>query len=128
MRSINCNFVNAHPRDKHISFEEVEHVYTHDVLGKFDSWTETISSFFPPFDEEKAALSVALKEGISKEEVLHLWSRQTHLGTQLHANIERFLLGEPYSEEDMFPMFKQFYSEHVVVPYRTEWTVFDEDA
>lgn len=125
---MNCNITNAHPRDSHISFEEQDHVYMHDQLGKFNSWTETISEFFPPFDADAAAQSVAQKEGIQKSEVLLRWTNQTELGTQLHANIERFLLDEPYYETDMFPMFREFYRDHPVVPYRTEWTVYDEDA
>ena len=128
MENINCNIVNAHPRDRHISFEEVEHVYTHDHLGRFSSWTETISSFFPPFDADAAAESVAAKQGVAKEDVLSRWTHETDLGTQLHANIEHFLNGDAYTEDDVFSMFRVFYQEHRVVPYRTEWTIFDEDA
>lgn len=128
MKTDSCNILHKHSRDALISFEESEHVYTHQQLGRFDSWTETISSYFNPFDTDSVAASVAQKEGIQKEEVIARWEHQTELGTQLHANIERFLLGDTYSDSDVFFMFQEFYREHPVVPYRTEWTVFDEDA
>ena len=120
MKTDSCNILHKHSRDALISFEESEHVYTHQQLGRFDSWTETISSYFNPFDTDSVAASVAQKEGIQKEEVIARWEHQTELGTQLHANIERFLLGDTYSASDVFFMFQEFYREHPVVPYRTE--------
>lgn len=50
------------------------------------------------------------------------------MGTRLHANIEQYLLGLPYNEDDVFWQFKNFIAEHPMQPYRTEWTIYDEES
>ena len=93
-----------------------------------DSWTEIIASYFAPFDKERVASFVAQRRGCSPEELIAEWEHQTHLGTKLHANIENYLLSLPHDESDVFWQFKNFITEHPMVPYRTEWTIYDEES
>lgn len=92
MNRLKYNNNNWHERDNHIFFDEEPHIYTHDRLGKMDSWTEIIASYFAPFDKERVASFVAQRRGCSPEELIAEWEHQTHLGTKLHANIENYLL------------------------------------
>lgn len=128
MNRLKYNNDNWHERDNHIFFDEGPHIYTHDQLGKMDSWTETISSYFNPFDKERIASFVAQKRGCSPEELIAEWENQTRLGTQLHANIEQYLLSLPYEENDVFWQFKNFITNHPMKPFRTEWAIYDEES
>lgn len=128
MNRLKYNNNNWHERDNHIFFDEEPHIYTHDRLGKMDSWTEIIASYFAPFDKERVASFVAQRRGCSPEELIAEWEHQTHLGTKLHANIENYLLSLPHDESDVFWQFKNFITEHPMVPYRTEWTIYDEES
>lgn len=128
MNRLKYNNENWHERDNHIFFDEGPHIYTHDKLGEMSSWTETISSYFKPFDKEGVAEFVAQRRGCSPESLIAEWEHQTELGTQLHANIEKFLLSLPYEESDVFWQFKNFFAQHPMKPFRTEWTIYDEDS
>ena len=45
----------------------------------------------------------------------------------MHANIERFYLGEPCEINDVFIQFFNFTQETKLIPYRTEWAIYDEE-
>lgn len=129
---MNCNELNAHPRDAFISFEPEEHIYT--VGGiRYQSVTTFLSGFFPQFDMDYWAQRKAPAEGCTPDELKERWRRKGQAaalqGTRLHHHIEQHLLGTPpANEEPDFALFLKFRREHPrLEPYRTEWSIYDEE-
>ncbi len=123
------NDYNAHPRDKDITFREEDHVYT--VHGQeLMSVTTFISTLFPRFDAEGNARRVAMRKGIPVADILAEWEKtgqeSRDLGTLLHTKIERYYQGVNSKETDDYRLFLRFAQEHPLVPYRTEWAIYDE--
>lgn len=89
-------------------------------------------------------LSLVLKmdDAEAKQAIVKLWAAggedASGAGTEMHAEIEYFLNGMPEAREggretkefkDQFlPWMKWFCEEKDLRPYRTEWSVFDEEA
>lgn len=140
--------INAHIRDKRITLEAEEHVYT--VDGKMDylSITSLVAQYFKPFEKEKIALRLARQnrnpkythidrsdEASAVSEILQMWEDAASLGTELHNYIEHQYNEAPLNtlnpillpERKKFHLFKKAYENLGFVPYRTEWLVFDED-
>jgi hypothetical protein len=72
-----------------------------------------------------------------KLEIIAFWTDngnfQADLGTHMHLQIERFLNGAPHEgESPEMIMFHAFFEAEIQgrgwKPYRTEWSIFDEDA
>ena len=136
-----------HPRDSRISFQPASHTYTIvDVAKRVRSVTTIIHSHFPRFDADQVLAKMRGKAekypNASDAQIKEMWSRQgkeaARLGTLLHAHIEQW-----YNEPDLdmkidaeiqkeWTQVMQFHHDVVVKehlqPYRTEWSVFDEDA
>ncbi len=124
------NTVHAHARDAELTFNEQEHTYT--VRGKeLISVTTFISQLFPPFDVERHARRKAQQMGVSIEQVKAEWEQKGQKsrdeGTALHAKIEHFYQGIPSDDDPAFRLFKIFAAQRPLVPYRTEWAVYDWD-
>ena len=124
------NAINAHSRDKLLSFDESEHKYT--VGGiELKSVTTLVDESFPPFDAKRIAHILSKQTGRSEESFMREWDlkgRQSRdLGTVMHANIEKFYLGEPCEIKDVFIQFLNFTQETKLIPYRTEWAIYDEE-
>lgn len=136
--------LHGHPRDPHITFVDEGHIYY--IHGKADyvSVTTVIHKFFPAFEGDKIIPKIVASPkspyyGMTCEEVKAQWEHATTLGSELHAQIEVFFdhmaaagfrtpACPAHSVE--FGYFLEFYRDHVVdkmVPYRSEWYVFDED-
>ncbi len=138
---MNYNEQHQHQRDQHIKFEPGAHKYTIDG-EEFKSVTTLVGEFFEQFDADANALRIATKQnrGKSHEEILRIaeelkaeWKRKgeaaANLGTRLHADIESFYLGDQQATTDAaYNHFLRFAEEYHLQPYRTEWTIFDEDA
>ncbi|MBP9637801.1 MAG: hypothetical protein KBD97_05530, partial [Bacteroidaceae bacterium] len=129
---MNCNKLNAHERDSYINFEPNEHIYSIEDQ-QYTSVTSFINQFFPKFDSEKWANIKARQLGTTPEALLEEWrikgEKASQMGTLLHHNIDQHLQGLPHGTEDAFPLFLKFKVEHPrMLPYRTEWAVFDEDS
>lgn len=128
---MNFNELNSHERDSHIQFEAEDHIYT--VFGvQYLSVTNFIHRFFPQFDSRYWAEKKAPKLGKTPEELLEEWRLKGEAasaqGTLLHENIENFLLGREHGKEGAFPLFLKFLREHpALLPYRTEWKIYDEE-
>ncbi len=125
------NQLNQHPRDLALQFDEATHTYT--VNGqRFRSATELISSCFPQFDAEKWAPRTARKLGMTTQQVLDMWEQKrdaaAQLGTDMHAAIEAYYMGEPLAQMDTSRLFQAFAADHQLSPYRTEWAVYDEPS
>jgi ATP-dependent exoDNAse (exonuclease V) beta subunit len=121
-------------------------VYNIRLNGKlergFTSVTSLIKKNFAPFDK-KGALKAVRKngnpkyEGMTDAQILAMWSSSgreaASLGTQLHEDIESFFNGTPLEQMRVSPehtQFKEFWSDHMntLVPFRTEWEVYHEEA
>jgi hypothetical protein len=124
------NTKHASDRDTHIQFEAKEHVYTCNGVV-LESVTTTIDKFFPKFDTIYWSERKARSMGVSPEELRMQWKVKglmaANLGTELHANIERYFLGESYAPISGFGLFEKFIAENPLVPYRSEWTIYDEE-
>ena len=121
---------NGHYRDNYISFDEAKHTYT--VNGNvLQSVTSIIENCFPKFDEEFHAKMTAAKMGVTPEKVIVMWELKAQesreLGTTMHQKIEGYYQGKHSNDDDAFRLFKMFADKIKLVPYRTEWTVYDTD-
>lgn len=134
---------NHHPRDKDIIFDEEPHIYY--IKGSTDNTSVTtfVKKMFPHFDADKV-INKMMKNpdqwkknkhfDKSVEEIKKEWEleakKTSEEGTQLHKDIELFYNNNPtnnYSQE--YQYFLEF-NENIknkLIPYRTEWIVFDED-
>ena len=82
-----------HPSGPLLTFDTKFHSYK--FLGKkLFSCSKVLDRFFP-FDTDKVAAKVAIKENKTIEEVKQEWSRSTILGSNVHAHIESLLLKQP---------------------------------
>lgn len=124
------NKKHASSRDARILFEPKEHVYTCNGCV-LESVTTTIDRFFPKFDTIYWSERKASSMGVSPEELRMRWKVKglmaANLGTELHANIERYFLGESYAPISGFGLFEKFIHENPLIPYRSEWTIYDEE-
>jgi hypothetical protein len=128
---MNYNQINHHDRDEHIHFDEASHTYT--VSGRvFKSVTTLVGECFEQFDADYWAEKKAPAMGMTPEELKALWERKgeeaRNLGTMMHEKIERHYLGLPNSSDDTYRLFEQFIDYYHLTPYRTEWTIYDEES
>ena len=141
---IGFNLINAHPRDKRIKFCPEPHSYNIDA-SPAPSVSTVISKFFSEFDSpywsRKKAIDFLTAEGVELTEskiqrvanqIAEGWEKRGKVardkGTYLHKQIEKYYLGEQYEETEEFHLFNKFVSKHEdIIPYRSEWRVFDEE-
>ena len=135
--------INYHSRDGLLIFNEKDHIY---IIGdsKFTSVTTFISTvLFTSFDEDKISQIIAQKDkkqddkyyGLTENDIKNLWKEVRDLGTELHKIIENYYNNIPNNNinkfEKEFILFKRFETEIVIkenlVPYRTEWQIFDQE-
>lgn len=140
--------VNAHPRDKHISFDEPTHVYT--IKGTSKNWiscTKFIHNFFPHFDADAVIKKMMSSPkwpqnkyyGKTAQQIKDEWDANgkaaSSLGTAMHLGIEQFMHGQPDMIERAVKLtpewkfFKNFWNDvkEDLVPYRSEWEVWSEE-
>lgn len=119
---------NKHPLDSTISFRASDHLYI--VNGVcLESVTTFVNSCFPKFNTELHAKQKAGALGISVQEVIEMWERKgkesRDLGTAMHKKIENYYQGIDSANDDTFNLFRIFANNIKLVPYRTEWAVYD---
>ncbi len=139
--------LNPNPRDDRITFQEEGHLYTIEgTIGHPISVTTIIHNFFPHFDADKVIEKMMSGKnwtqspyyGKTANEIKTQWSDSgkdaSNLGTLMHADVERYLNKvEPLNPDTReFGYFLSFWKDFATinpgwVPYRTEWTVYDED-
>ena len=134
---------NAHERDSHISFEEGPHIYTIDGDSDYMSVTSWNSTHFPKFEPDAVITKMMASPrwpkspyfGMTREEIKMKWKNDgieaSEAGTKMHYNIECFY-NEMQVEDDgslEWQYFKEFNEEvgSKLMPYRTEWMVWDKD-
>ena len=154
----NINQRNAHKRDALISFEAGPQKYTCKGESDYISVTTWNHSHFKPFDADaiiKKMMSNPAKwakspyYGKTPEQIKAEWDfsrdEAAAKGTEMHANIERWasppsppswvktnkdLLEYNKELNETVPEhYLQFVKDHPnLIPYRTEWMIFDEDV
>jgi len=134
--------LNVHARDARISFDEPTHTYAiDDGSRKYTSVTTFIKPLFDEFDADRVISNMMRSSkwptskyyGLSSDEIKAQWAangaQAAAMGTKLHADIEAFYNGEPVVNDS--PEYGYFLDFHeglkTLKPYRTEWTVFDEE-
>ena len=134
---------NPNPRDARITLEPQYHRYYIDGQTGYLSVTSWNKRHFAPFDAPaviermRAGRKWAESEyyGLTNWQIQKLWRDRGRVasekGTELHDQIEGYFNGwrigdEPDSQE--YRYFKDFWraNKSALVPYRTEWLVFDE--
>jgi ATP-dependent exoDNAse (exonuclease V) beta subunit len=133
--------LNPHPRDACIQFEESTHKYTISDGGAYTSVTTFIKPLFDEFDADRIIEGMMKSRkwpqskyfGMEPNEIKSQWattaSEAASAGTQMHADIERYYNDEPVTNTSVeYGHFKTFAATCPLRPYRTEWTVYDEDV
>ena len=133
--------LNAHLRDKNITFKDEGHIYN--VCGEtdFTSVTTWIHSFVENFDADQIITNMMSSKnwksskyyGKTREEIKALWDENrinaSTAGTKLHYDIE-CVYNEMEVENDSieFQYFMNFYRDYQhLIPYRTEMLVYYEE-
>jgi len=135
---------NPHPRDEDISFEEGPHIYT--VLGERGTYTSVTTwnhSHFAKFDSgailDKMMSGRNMKDpnykyyGMTREEIQAMWDKKrdasSGAGTKMHYDIECYFNNETVVNDSVeYAYFMKFVQDYPdLVPYRTEWMIYDED-
>ena len=122
------NYVNRHHRDTSLIFNTENHSYKYNGIDLLPV-TEFVSSFFPEFNKEKKAKELSDKTGRSVSSILREWKEATDAGTLLHQNIDLFYHKKSInSSRQDWELFLQFVEYNKLNPYRTEWSIFDEES
>lgn len=117
-----------------ISFNEETHTYEVDGDKTYTSVTTLLSSWFKPFDSDKAIQCIRKNknptyESMTDDEIKELWKRDgelaAELGTALHKKIENYLQGEEVVGETDFHHFLTFIQDFPLKVKCAEWRLFD---
>jgi hypothetical protein len=146
---------NNHTRDTRISFQEEGHKYTIDgvdaknCVNPYTSVTTLVHQQFEQFDADKIITKMMASPkwpknkyfGKTVAEIKAGWKQSgdeaSSAGTKMHYDIECFYNGQKnVNISTEYKYFKNFYEDMEKLnicgngpgePYRTEWTVFDEE-
>lgn len=138
--------LHAHERDSRIQFDEPTHIYTVDGDSKsYRSVTTLIHGLCMPFDPDETIKKMMRGPnwfkspyyGMKPEEIKKKWTdsgaEASGAGTKMHLHIEYWYNDVLLPEPDTSIEFQYFlrYQEKVgsrYIPWRTEWSVFFEEA
>lgn len=137
---------NPHERDTHIRFEERGHVYYIKREKGYKSVTTLVHDSFEKFNADKIIDKMMASDkwpdskyfGMTKQEIKDSWkangAEAAKMGTAMHAMFEYYYNGikqdviDSYVGTPEYDYFMNFIRDHPeLVPYRTEWNVYDED-
>lgn len=137
---------NKHPRDDNIKLEKSKHIYTiEDGSKTYTSVTEWYSSFFSKFNADTAILKMMNSRhwdesnkywGMTPAEIKLQWKKNrnqvSQSGTNFHACIDAYMNGikvhDPIHSTVEWNQFLKFVEDTPdMVPYRTEWMIYDEE-
>lgn len=136
--------INPHPRDKDISFIEEGHKYFINGISEgLISATGFVHKNFEHFDANGIADKLLKNTkkmsdpnykyfGKTKEDIIEEWNENgkiaSEAGTALHADIEKYYNQIKIENDSIeFQYFIKFVNDFPeLVPYRTEWMVYDE--
>lgn len=135
-------------QDKDIEFFAKEHIYVYKKFIQLKAVSDVISMFFRKFDSIGWSRKKALGNGISQRCQLEQWdckgAESREVGTYLHEQIHKHFIRETpdftyhfqYNGEEVhvdkkvdisreYTYFKKFLNEENIIPFRTEWQIFD---
>ncbi len=135
-------------QDNDIEFFAKEHIYVYKKFIQLKAVSDIISMFFRKFDSIGWSRKKALENGISQRCQLEQWDckgvESREVGTYLHEQIHKYLVREKtdftyhfqYNGEEVhvdkmvdisteYIYFKKFLNEENIIPFRTEWQIFD---
>jgi hypothetical protein len=131
---------NSHERDSHISFDEGPHIYTIDGDSSFMSVTTWNHSHFQKFDSDKIIDKMMNSSkwpnnkyyGKTKQEIKDEWEKNkveaSTAGTKMHYDIECYYNNNDVENDSTeFSYFMKFHLSSQLIPYRTEWMVYDKE-
>ena len=144
------NKKNKSELDQHVIFERLSHVYIIDGV-QYKAVSNIISALFPSFDADYWAEIKANERGVDPQQVKEEWDangqKSREAGVFLHQQIENYFLNLPlchlyhfqyngiFVENDEtidiqreFNFFNQFIQDNPIIPYRTEWKIFDRST
>lgn len=139
---------NPHPRDALIEFDAGPHKYTCAGEANYTSVTTWNHSHFKQFDADAIITKMMANErtwpkspyyGKTREEIKAGWDKNrdeaAQLGTDMHYGIECYYRGETPlvchggGGLTLSTHFLAFLADNPnLIPYRTEWMIFDEDV
>lgn len=137
-------------RDSDIQFFAFEHIYLYKGKSQFIPVSSVISYFFEPFNSDYWSGYKADRRHVPQGQVLEEWdckgAKSREVGTFMHKQIENYYNGLEYEllyhfkysgeyikiEENVEidtekGQFDEFVQDHPFKPFRTEWTIYDED-
>lgn len=132
---------NPHERDEHIEFDEPTHTYTIDGDSTFTSVTTWNHTHFKAFDADTIIANMMKSHrwpsnkyfGMTPDEIKAAWDKNRDeaatAGTKMHYDIECYYNDIDVENDSVeFKYFMEFVVDHPdLVPYRTEWTVYDKE-
>ncbi|MDD7236504.1 MAG: PD-(D/E)XK nuclease family protein [bacterium] len=153
MKKINLNGSDiSFPQDSLLDFEEESHTYTVQGVGEMTSVSTVIKKFFNEFDALKVSLRKCDNNHAKAKRLREEWDAKgaeaSLAGTHLHKEIEESINGKTvpelsckveYSGEYVqvqkvvsiakeWSHYQKFRSQRSIVPFRTEWSIYDTDA
>ena len=144
------NYENRHPRDYELAYSTRKSCYTyHDE--PLDYVGEAVEQCFKPFDEPYYSKKKAQENSLSDVEIRERWHAENdeaqRVGLFMHRQMNNRLLDKPFQVSMAYSyvtehtkisklisiapemnQFQQFLSENELHPYRSMWTVFDEES
>lgn len=136
------SITNSHERDKLISFKEQGHIYNVNGKTNFTSVTSVVKKLFEVFNADKIIDKMMQSPNWSnskyfnmkKNEIKELWKKEGLLasqqGTKMHCMFENYYNGQWIDNDNSieYLYFSNFVEDHkYLVPYRTEWSIWDEE-
>jgi hypothetical protein len=136
--------INAHPRDKYITFDEGPHIYTvHGEMG-YTSVTTLNHRHFSEFDSESIIAKILSGSKwkndptyayykMPREQIQAIWDanrdKAALAGTKLHYDVECYYNGIHVVNDSIeYKYFLEFVETFPnLKPYRTEWMVYYEE-
>ena len=132
---------NPHPNDNNIAFKENGHQYTVQGCDTTISVTRLVHAQFSDFDPDAVITGMMARPnweksqyfGMTPQQIKDQWSvsgnAASAAGTILHADIEKYYNSEPITNDSVeykyFLAFDEWRKKQGLVPFRTEWTVYD---
>lgn len=137
-------------RDSRIQFFPQEHIYVYNGHEQFLPVSSIVASFFKPFDAVYWSAYKANQRRVPQGQILEEWDAKgafsREVGTFMHKQIENYYRGIPYQQTYPFRyngkyihikddanihseylQFMSFCATHTFTPYKTEWTIYDEN-
>lgn len=124
------NRVNAHACDSKVQLQSDGHA-TFDGMN-YDYPQVLMSPYFPAYGLDNIAIDESRRRDISVSEVKKEWSQKAQETKRremdLFEKIDRYFQGYQVELDNVFSHFDEFHKKTGVWPYRTRWTIYDDDA